>query len=140
MCSGIDTFLKFFLIFECLTSSNFQSSYFYRICSMIACAWKMSVFGVFHVLFFRHSDWIRRDTQYLSIFSQNVVKYRPENLRMRTLSTQCASAWCYSLVGTVYFSQAANLNKLIERCLLSKSFYFVMKYFSGTKSWKMVLE
>ena len=36
----------------------------------------MFIFGVFLVLIFSHSDWIRRDT-YLSVFSLNAGKYRP---------------------------------------------------------------
>ena len=30
------------------------------------------------VRIFPHSDWIRRDTEYLSVFSPNSGKYRPE--------------------------------------------------------------
>ena len=41
--------------------------------------WKESVFGVFLVRIFSHSDWIGRDTPYLSIFSPNAGKYGPEN-------------------------------------------------------------
>ena len=37
----------------------------------------MSLFGVILVRIFRHSDWIRRDTEYLSVFSLNERKYRP---------------------------------------------------------------
>ena len=33
----------------------------------------------FLVRIFPHSDWIRRDTSYLSIFSPNAEKYGPEN-------------------------------------------------------------
>ena len=40
-------------------------------------AGKMSVFGVFLVLIFPHLDWIRRDTEYLSIFIPNARKYGP---------------------------------------------------------------
>ena len=41
-------------------------------------AWKMSVFGVILVLIFSSLDWIQRDTWYLSVFSSNVEKCRPE--------------------------------------------------------------
>ena len=51
-------------------------------------AWKVSVFGVFLVRIFPHSDWIRRDTEYLLVFSPNVGKYWQEKLRIRTLFTQ----------------------------------------------------
>ena len=59
-------------------------------------AWKVSVFGVllvriflgvFLVRIFPHSDWIRRDTPYVSIFIANAGKYGPEKLRIRTLFT-----------------------------------------------------
>ena len=36
-----------------------------------------------------HSDWIRRDTEYLYVFSPNAGKCRPEKLRIRTLFTPC---------------------------------------------------
>ena len=57
---------------------------------LISTAWKMYVFGVFLVCFFHHSDWIRRHTPYLSVFSPNTWIYGPENLRIRTLFTQCS--------------------------------------------------
>ena len=41
-------------------------------------AWKMSVFGVILVRNFPHSDWMRKDTKYLSEFSPNAGKYWPE--------------------------------------------------------------
>ena len=41
-------------------------------------AWKVSVVGVILVCIFPHSDWIRRDTPYLSVFSPNAGKYGPE--------------------------------------------------------------
>ena len=54
-------------------------------------AWKVSVFEVFLVLIFPHSDWIRRDTECLSVFGQNAVKHGPEKLRIWILFTQCRS-------------------------------------------------
>ena len=51
--------------------------------------WKMSVFGVFLVRVFLHSDWIWRGTESLFLFNQNAGKYGPENLQIRTLFTQC---------------------------------------------------
>ena len=65
-------------------------------------AWKSSVFGVFLVRIFPHSYWIRRDTEYLSVFSPNGGKYGSENLWIRTLSTQWklrisfVATWCRS--------------------------------------------
>ena len=40
--------------------------------------WKVSVFGVILVCIFPHSEWIRRDTPYFSVFGPNVGKYGPE--------------------------------------------------------------
>ena len=45
---------------------------------MLITAWHVSVFAVFLVRIFPHSDWIRRDTSYLSVFSPNAGKYGPE--------------------------------------------------------------
>ena len=50
---------------------------------------KMSVFRVFPVRIFPYSDWIRRDTMYLSVFSPIAGQYGPRKLRIRTLCTQC---------------------------------------------------
>ena len=52
-------------------------------------AWRLFVLGVFLVRIFPHSDWIRRYTSYLSVFSSKTGKYGPEKLRIRTLFTQC---------------------------------------------------
>ena len=49
----------------------------------------MSVFGVILVHIFPHLDWIRTDTENLSVFSQNAWKHGLEKLRIRTLFTQC---------------------------------------------------
>ena len=52
-------------------------------------AWKVPVLGVILVRIFPHSDWIRRDTDYLAVFSLNVGKCGPKQLRIQTLFTQC---------------------------------------------------
>ena len=41
-------------------------------------AWKLPVFGIILVRIFPHLDWIRRNTSYLSVFSPNVGKCKPE--------------------------------------------------------------
>ena len=51
--------------------------------------WKVSICGVFLIRIFPQSDWIRRHTDYFSVFSANAGKYRTEKLRIRTLFTQC---------------------------------------------------
>ena len=45
---------------------------------MIALREKCPNTEFFLVRFFPHSDWIRRDTPYLSVFSPNAEKYGPE--------------------------------------------------------------
>ena len=47
--------------------------------------WKMFVFAVFLICIFQHSDWIRWDTPYLSVFSPDAGKYGPKKLRIWTL-------------------------------------------------------
>ena len=59
----------------------------------------MSIFGIFLLRIFLHSDWIQSDTEYLSVFSPNTGKYGPEKLRIRTLFTQ------YSLCDIRYFKE-----------------------------------
>ena len=50
---------------------------------------------------FPHSDWIRRDTLYLSVFSPNAGKWRPDYLRIRTIITQCIkSIFIHNIVNT----------------------------------------
>ena len=51
--------------------------------------WKVSLFGVFLVRIFLHSDWIWRDTEYLSAFSPHSGEYGPEKLRIRKFFRQC---------------------------------------------------
>ena len=51
-------------------------------------AWKGSIFGVSVVRIFPQSNWIWRDTPYISVFSPIARKYVPEKLRIRKLSTQ----------------------------------------------------
>ena len=45
--------------------------------------YKVSIFGVFLVGNFPHSDWIQRDTECISVFSPNVGNYEPEYLYLR---------------------------------------------------------
>ena len=47
---------------------------------IIHTTWKESVFGVFLVRIFPHSDWMRRDTEYLFVFHPNARKYGPEKI------------------------------------------------------------
>ena len=73
-----------FLFFFCnLISDNGTTDF-----KALSIAWNVSVFAVILVRIFPQSDWIRRDTLYLSIFSPNAGKYGPESLRLGTLFTQ----------------------------------------------------
>ena len=51
--------------------------------------WKLSLFGVFQVRIFPHSNWPQIDTLYLSVFSPNAGKYGLKNFRIWTLFTHC---------------------------------------------------
>ena len=62
--------------------------------NLVNTEWKVSAFGVFLVRIFLYSDWIRRDTLYLSVFSPNARKYGPEKLLIQTLFTQCKLYIC----------------------------------------------
>ena len=59
------------------------------ICRLDICkqytAWRVSVFRDFLVRIFPHSDWVRRDTSYLFVFSPNAGKCGSEKLQIRTL-------------------------------------------------------
>ena len=46
-------------------------------------AWKVPLFRVFMFVISQHSDWTRRDTPYLFVFSPNAGKYVPEQFRIR---------------------------------------------------------
>ena len=83
-------------------------------------AWKVSVFGVFLVRTFPHSDWIRRDSLYLSVFSPNAGKGGPKKLWIRTLFTQ----WKFSL----------GLRK--KRCQASEQIKYLNFLCQKSKRWK----
>ena len=57
--------------------------------TMPSTVWKLSIFRVFLVRILPHSDLIRTDKEYLSLFSPNAQKYGPEKLRIRTLFWRC---------------------------------------------------
>ena len=60
-------------------------------------AQKVSVFGDFLVCVFPHSDWIRRDTLHLPVFSPNTGKYVPEKHRIRIFFSKCQANSCASI-------------------------------------------
>ena len=55
------------------------SQYIYCKVNTVHIACKVSLFGVILVRIFPHSQWIRRDTEYLSVFCPNAGKYGPDN-------------------------------------------------------------
>ena len=57
--------------------------------------------------YFPNSDWMRRDTEYFSVFSANEGKYRPDSLRKRTLFMH----WLYLRVLKVINKSATLSNK-----------------------------
>ena len=73
---------------KCLFSTDFDSPWSKISYLKVTTALKVSLFGIFLVHIFPHSEWIRRDTSYLHAFSLNAGKYRPEKLRKRTPFTQ----------------------------------------------------
>ena len=65
----------------------------------------MSVFGVFLVRIFPHSDWIRTDTEYLSVFSPNCGKIRirkTENTDIFHAVLVINTEWNVSFVVSLY--------------------------------------
>ena len=91
-------------------------------------AWIVFVFGVFLVSIFPNSTWIRRDTEYLSVFSLNAGKYGPANLWIRTLFLQCKPT-----------NSNQCLQTLLCRIIIAKKIYltersFVLKTFFAKAS------
>ena len=63
----------------------------------------MFKFGVFLVRIFLYSDWIRRVTEYLFVFSPNTGKYGPEKFQLLTNFTQCYGlAKCFTIAVTCH--------------------------------------
>ena len=90
-CVGRTSQSLSFLVVITVSGLTFMSLESNRInirCDLYFTTWKVSLFGVFLVLIFLHSDGIRRYMEYLSVFSSNAGKYGPEKLRIRTLLTQ----------------------------------------------------
>ena len=73
----------------------------------VATAWKVFVFGVILVRIFLHSNWIRSDTSYLSVFSPNMRKCGPVQLRIRTLFTD--TVYVAQWYSTLYVVRCNNI-------------------------------
>ena len=61
------------------------------------------------VRIFPHSDWIRRGTPYISVFSSNAGKYEPEYLRIWTLSIHCQNPLTLLLFVSYWANHNADL-------------------------------
>ena len=76
----------------------------------------MSVFGVFLFRIFPHLDWIRRDTEYLSVFSSNAGKYGAEKIQIQAIFTQCLLLTLLQI--SLYFSKNSS-SSIKKICPLS---------------------
>ena len=98
---------------------------------------KVSVCGVFLVSIFLHSDWIRTETKYLSVFSQKAGKCGQEKFRIRTIFTQ----WKRSPTLIFWSHQNRYLKKSLDvshRYIFSKVYLktcqtSIIKLFAGWK-------
>ena len=59
---------------------TFWYPYMYLQFNLTSSVWNVSKYGVFSGPYFRHLDWIRRDTKYLSVSSLNAGQYGPEKI------------------------------------------------------------
>ena len=90
----------------------------------------MCLFGIILVRIFPHSDWIRRDTEYISVVSPNVAKCGPEQLQIQTLFTQWISI--IPLLKVSFKSQDTSMllwpSYFINRILIKKEWFFVLQF------------
>ena len=83
-------------------------------------------------VFFLHSDWLQRDTKYLSVFSPNAGKYGPEKFRIWTNFTQCGLFYMMEDMGFALMFILVNLNSnfpvriRVEISHLCKLFFHVI--------------
>ena len=99
--------------------SYISQAYLYNIPMLLRYrAWKVSVFGVILVRIFPHSDWTRRDREYLSVFSPNAGKCGPEKFRIR--SDRCggySKTWLKSVAFNRGFTvHDCKKNKITSYC------------------------
>ena len=78
-------------------------------------AWKVFVFWVFLVRILPHSDWIRKDTLDLSLFSPKAGKYGPEKLRKKPVWLN-GLVFIYKLNGCEFESSCSHLNFRFHVC------------------------
>ena len=70
----------------------------------------------FLVLIFTHSYWIRRDTEYVSVFSPNAGKFEPEKLRIWALFTQWRTLGVFGFTKSItHYSKKGGVNTKSDR-------------------------
>ena len=115
-----------------------QHVLFREMVTIIHTASKVPVFGVLLVCIFPHSDWIRRDTEYLSVLSPNAGKYGQGNSEYGQFSRSDKSFFSFSTSKTVLQLFPTKKCYLIKFLLLnSKKAYFLIFHIS--KAWKPFL-
>ena len=75
------------VVYEIASIEFYEGQIFIQRFAVMWTPWKVSVFWVCLVRIFLDSDWTRRDTPHLSVFSPNAGKYELEKLQIRTLFT-----------------------------------------------------
>ena len=91
--------------------------------------WKVFVFGVFLVRIFPHSDWIQRDTEYLSLLSLKARKCRSKKLRTWTLFMQ----WVF-LISVLFFEKFALVKVEFLNQIRAKIQFYLITYLH-LRSW-----
>ena len=114
------------------------------VCTQVDLIWKenesklpareMSIFRVFLVRIFPHSDWIRRDTEYIFVFSPNAGKYGPEKRPIRKLFRYPS---VFSLNAWKYRPEKLPVRTLFTQFTLCKKFIYLNSFtFLQQKEWR----
>ena len=93
--------------------------------------WKVFVFRVFLFRIFPHSDWIQRDTEYLSQLSLKARKCRSEKLRTQTLFTQ----WIF-LISVLFFEKFALVKVEFLNQIRAKIHFYLITYLHLRSWWR----
>ena len=93
----------------------------------------MSRFGVILVRIFPHSDWIWRNTEYLSVFSLNTGKCGPEQLQIPPHFMQCKC--CFLLVLSTYKYFSLITRSLISSERVQELHHLTLHWFSFCYAW-----
>ena len=104
---------------------HFQKSWEHLEYQNMHCVRSVSIWN-YSGLHFPHSNWIRRDTSYLSVFSPNAGKCRPEELRIWTLYTQLCSVEPRN--NRIYEYQMTDTEAVVGRCSLKQVFLKILHY------------